>query len=173
MVQEIDDELAHPTQKCDTTSTHCSDKQSSQSRQTPSSPSNINSSGTPRSCSRSTNFLSAMGLQTRSHHNINNNNNNTNNSKHKNIEHLMAVRAKCVEELLNTEKDYVTMLKNIIEVCNVCKVFMRIQKLCDGVLWIPLYSLILLTLQLYRRGLRMLFKACYYFVCFWLDLSLI
>ena len=39
--------------------------------------------------------------------------------KHKNIEHLMAVRAKCVEELLNTEKDYVKMLKNIIEVCNV------------------------------------------------------
>jgi len=29
----------------------------------------------------------------------------------------MAVRAKCVEELINTEKDYVAMLRNIIEVC--------------------------------------------------------
>lgn len=30
-------------------------------------------------------------------------------------EKIMAVRAKCVEELLNTEKDYVKLLKNIIE----------------------------------------------------------
>lgn len=31
-------------------------------------------------------------------------------------QHARTVRAKCVEELLNTEKDYVKMLKNIIEV---------------------------------------------------------
>lgn len=111
MVQEIDDELAHPTQKCDTAILHC-DKQSSQTKETSSS--TANNSGTPHSCSRGTNFLSAMGLQTRSHNN-NNNNNNINN-KRKDIEHLMEVRAKCVEELLNTEKDYVQMLKNIIEV---------------------------------------------------------
>ena len=120
VVQEIDDELAHPTQKCDTTSIHC-DKQSSQ-RKTSSSPSN-SSSVTSRNCSRGTSFLSAMGLQTRSNNsncdnsNCDNSNYNNNNHQHKDIKHLMAVRAKCVEELLNTEKDYVKMLKNIIEVC--------------------------------------------------------
>lgn len=47
--------------------------------------------------------LSVMGMQELAHNN---------NNDH----HAMTVRAKCVEELLNTEKDYVKMLRNIIEV---------------------------------------------------------
>ena len=113
VVQEIDDDLAHSIQKEDTNSTSCDNQSSQQQQQQQQSPRN---SALLRSRSRGTSFLSAMGLQTRpsSHHN--NNSSHNNNNSHKNMEHLREVRAKCVEELLNTEKDYVTMLRNIIEV---------------------------------------------------------